>query len=350
MDGQGPPTSPGHPREEGWLSCTWPLPGCPGVPPELAAVLLLKVVTWNRSIPGPDTERRPAFTSRVHSAGTCEWHVHRGQLQQKAQLRDAGAGGAVAATELAFLTKQNRHEHSGPGAAVTRTADPCPAGLLPGSGRCGAERPASWAGPHRGAEAVISFCSEKQEMRGELGAQQCQWPRENPGLSTVTTGSLEPLRPVTSGLRGSSEPVVTPDMPVAISSPGCPCLFRTSSPTCGQSRVHVMAAGEGQLSGQSCRSPPTAPAPGPAPFLTLPWVWKEEAVAGTAVCPLTAAGGSTKAHADRPPRPGAGEPRAWPGGLCRALAWLHGSPGRPWVRASERETPLRGSTINYLQV
>lgn len=83
---------------------------------------------------------------------------------------------------------------------------------------------------------------------------------------------------------------------------------------------------------------------------TLPWVWKEEAVAGTAVCPLTAAGGSTKAHADRPPRPGAGEPRAWPGGLCRALAWLHGSPGRPWVRASERETPLRGSTINYLQV
>lgn len=193
-------------------------------------------------------------------------------------------------------------------------------------------------------------------LLGEAGDERRTWStavpvaQREPRAVHSDNGLARTPQACDSGVRGSSEPVVTPDMPVAISSPGCPCLFRTSSPTCGQSRVHVMAAGEGQLSGQSCRSPPPAPAPGPAPFLTLPWVWKEEAVAGTAVCPLTAAGGSAKAHADRPPRPGAGEPRAWPGGLCRALAWLHGSPGRPWVRASERETPLRGSTINYLQV
>lgn len=57
---QGPPKSPEYPRLEGWLSCTWPLLGCPGASPELATVLLLKVVTWNRPIPGPETKRRSA--------------------------------------------------------------------------------------------------------------------------------------------------------------------------------------------------------------------------------------------------------------------------------------------------
>lgn len=115
----------------------------------------------------------------------------------------------------------------------------------------------------------------------------------------MTTCLLESLRPVTNTGHARSHQQPWMSLPLPNLKP----------------HVHVRAAGEGQLSGHSCRSPSPETAPSPAPVLALlqGGCRKEEAVAGTAACPLTTAGGSSKAHTDSPPRPGGGEPHAGQG-------------------------------------